>query len=70
VLQEEGFKSARLWRSQRAARTEQLPDELIASGYKAFTFLVCPCSGSACFDRHPNFWLWVGLDSSAIAMPL
>ena len=24
---------------------EQLPDELIASGYKAFSFLVCPVSG-------------------------
>jgi hypothetical protein len=25
---------------------KQLPDELIASGYKAFTFLACPVSGA------------------------
>jgi hypothetical protein len=24
---------------------KELPDELIAQGYKAFTFLVCPVSG-------------------------
>jgi hypothetical protein len=24
---------------------KQLPDEMIAAGYKAFTFLVCPVSG-------------------------
>jgi hypothetical protein len=24
---------------------EELPDDMIAAGYKAFTFLVCPASG-------------------------
>jgi hypothetical protein len=29
---------------------KQLPDELIASGYKAFTFLMCPVSGQVLND--------------------
>jgi hypothetical protein len=29
---------------------KQLPNELIASGYKAFTFLVCPVSGEVLDD--------------------
>lgn len=30
---------------------KQLPDELIASGYKGFTFLVCPVSGAVLNDE-------------------
>jgi hypothetical protein len=30
---------------------KQLPDELIASGYKGFTFLACPVSGQAFNDE-------------------
>jgi hypothetical protein len=30
---------------------KQLPDELIASGYKAFTILVCPVSGTVLNDE-------------------
>jgi hypothetical protein len=29
---------------------KKLPDELIASGYKAFAFLVCPVSGEVLND--------------------
>jgi hypothetical protein len=31
--------------------SKQLPDELIASGYKGFTFLVCPVSGAVLNDE-------------------
>ena len=30
---------------------KQLPDEMIASGYKGFTFLVCPVSGQVLNDE-------------------
>ena len=34
---------------------KQIPDELIASGYKGFTFLVCPVSGAVLNEEaeHP-----------------
>jgi hypothetical protein len=32
----------------------QLPDQLIASGYKGFTFLVCPVSGKVLDDAAPT----------------
>jgi hypothetical protein len=31
----------------------QLPDESIKSGYKAFTFLVCPVDGPVLYDAAP-----------------
>jgi hypothetical protein len=30
---------------------KQLPDELIAAGYRGFTFLVCPVSGEVLNDQ-------------------
>jgi hypothetical protein len=30
---------------------KQLPQELIAAGFKGFTFLVCPVSGAVLSDR-------------------
>jgi hypothetical protein len=32
-------------------KQKQLPDEMIASGYKGFTFLVCPASGQVLNDE-------------------
>jgi len=54
VLRKERFKPARLRRSQCTAGTEQLTDELIAAGYKGFTFLVCPLSGEVLNDEVTN----------------
>jgi len=34
---------------------KQLPDELIASGYKGFTFFVCPVSGAVLNDVYRVF---------------
>ena len=48
---EEGFKPACLRRSQRAAGTEGTPAEMIAAGYRGFTFLVCPVSGTVLNDE-------------------
>ena len=45
MLQETGLKPSRLRRAQRALAEKRLPEDLIATGYKAFTFLVCPVSG-------------------------
>ena len=33
---------------------KQLPDELIASAYKGFTFFVCPVSGAVLNDEAPH----------------
>jgi hypothetical protein len=34
--------------------TKHLPDALIASGYKGFTFMVCPLSGTVLSDEPPS----------------
>jgi len=43
---------------------KQLPDELIAAGYKGFTFLVCPVSGEVLNEENGRSKINCGLPIS------